>query len=349
MATLTKRRRQCVAVALLVACAGLMLIAGELEPPGPPAPTMKPLDEVEPRIPIRASDLPLTITLPGSYYLVEDTATAGNGITIDSVCVSIDLNGFALFGGTSDAISVTGARDNIEVRNGVVAGWTGHGIDLSSAVNSRVINVRVYNNGGDGIRVGDNSLVKDSVSSFNTLSNIATGLGATVADCVTNQGGAHGIATGTNSVISRCSAWGNAEVGIFTSSGSVVVGCTACENGRDGIDSGASTIEGCTVCFNTENGIRVGEGSFVLNNNANQNGLDTGDGAGILVTGTRNRIEGNNVTENDRGIDVDAAGNLIVRNSAADNTVEYDIVGGNQVGPIGSADTSTSPWANLDY
>ena len=43
---------------------------------------MKTLTEVEPRIPIRASDLPLVIMSSGSYYLAEDISTAGDGILI---------------------------------------------------------------------------------------------------------------------------------------------------------------------------------------------------------------------------------------------------------------------------
>ena len=55
------------------------LLAGDLEPPGPPEPTMKPLDEMEPRIPILAEDLPLTITDPGSYYLADNIETEAGG------------------------------------------------------------------------------------------------------------------------------------------------------------------------------------------------------------------------------------------------------------------------------
>ena len=66
----TKRKSAQVVVSLL-ALAGLLLfstfaIAGSLEPSGPPGPTMKTLNEVEPRVPIHASDLPLTITEPNS-------------------------------------------------------------------------------------------------------------------------------------------------------------------------------------------------------------------------------------------------------------------------------------------
>ena len=44
------------------------------------------------------------------------------------------------------------------------------------------------------------------------------------------------------------------------------------------------------------------------------------------------------------------AGNTIVRNSASGNGDNYGaIVGGNDVGPIGTAATATSPWANIQF
>src|SRR5205085_693571 len=56
---------------------------GTLTPPGPPAPVMKTLQQIEPRTAI--SSLPFTITNSGSYYLTGNltgTAGANRGITI---------------------------------------------------------------------------------------------------------------------------------------------------------------------------------------------------------------------------------------------------------------------------
>src|SRR5262245_21580150 len=69
---------------------------GSLTPPGAPAPTMKTLDQIEPRTPI--ASMPFIINQPGSYYIVSNLtqSAAANGILITVNNVTLDLNGFVL-------------------------------------------------------------------------------------------------------------------------------------------------------------------------------------------------------------------------------------------------------------
>ena len=112
-------------------------------------------------------------------------------------------------------------------------------------------------------------------------------------------------------------------------------------------------------------GIRVTGTCIIRDNLSESNGSTTGDGAGIHTTGTDNRIEGNSVMLNDRGIDVDTFGSLIIKNSASGNTTDYEIAGSNRYSPIlfipvaGTAGvsgnsaagtlTSADPWANFSH
>lgn len=79
---------------------GAVAVAGDLNPPfGPVLPTMKTIQQAEPRIPI--DTLPFTISQPGSYYLTGDLtplSSGSNGVEINSDHVTLDLNGFAIHG-----------------------------------------------------------------------------------------------------------------------------------------------------------------------------------------------------------------------------------------------------------
>lgn len=76
---------------------------GALTPPGPPAPAMKSLDQIEARTPIASSGF--IITKPGSYYLTTNlfVASGFDGIDIKTNGVTLDLNGFTIFASTNSA------------------------------------------------------------------------------------------------------------------------------------------------------------------------------------------------------------------------------------------------------
>ena len=103
---------------------------GALTPPGAPAPTMKSLDQIEPRTPISA--VPFTITNSGSYYLTDNlsdslvVSLAGtNAITIAASGVTLDLNGFTLactLGTTGSGIQLSSGLSDITIANGHLRG-----------------------------------------------------------------------------------------------------------------------------------------------------------------------------------------------------------------------------------
>jgi parallel beta-helix repeat protein len=363
------RSWKCVTLILGAVCSAVQ--AGQLEPPGPVASTM--------RTAIRAADLPMTILAPGLYILEEDIVTAGGGITVEAHNVTIDLRGHSLRDGTGNGISAAAGILNVSVQNGTVSGWSGHGVDLSQSANSQVVGLRSEGNTGDGIRLGVGSLLTDCNVRNNTGDGIdVVGTGTVIARCVSTANGNSGmnLSVGPSS-ISHCTffgnggpgigggagavtvidstARGNAGIGIQLGVGSVVSRCSAFGNGdaanEDGIFVGlSSNVTDCSASNNAEDGIQVSSDSFVARNQADSNG--TVDGAGIHVTGSGNRLEGNSVTDNDRGIDVDATQNLVIRNSASGNTTEYAIAGGNTVGPIVTSATigaSDNPHANYEH
>jgi parallel beta-helix repeat protein len=102
---------------------------------------------------------------------------------------------------------------------------------------------------------------------------------------------------------------------------------------------------------------------IVSSNTCSFNGNGAGDGAGIHAISTDNRIEGNNCTGADRGIDVDGTGNIIIKNTCSGNTVNWTIVASNAYDPIvatpsgaavngntaAAALGSTDPNANFTY
>ncbi len=302
---------------LAIVLGALPALAGPLTPPaGPVTSTGKTLTEAEPRTAINAVNTPgdadsvFRITQPGAYYLTGNiTGVAGKrGIEIAASGVSIDLNGFDLVGtaaaGDLDGVaSVAVNLSSIEVRNGSIRNWGGDGIDLSTF---GVIGV----------------VVKDVRVIGNLHRGIASGTGGVVTGCTAADNGGDGIDAGPGSTVTDTIAYRNSGSGIVVNSG--------------------STITRCASRFNSLNGISVVNQCHVIGNVCSSNGNGAGDGAGILVQGNDNHIEGNTCTRADRGMDVNGTSNFIVRNTCSGNTVNWTIAIGNSIGPIVVAGTNVA-------
>jgi parallel beta-helix repeat protein len=429
----TGKTRVAIGVLALAGLAAFSLytMAGDLEPSGPPGPTMKTLQQVEPRTPIGQSDVPYTITKPGSYYLTENLFALGAGqdcITINASDVTLDLRGFAISNTEvfvfNRGIVIDDTETNVTITNGTIRRCLAEGITsdslflFPSAVH--ISGVRVLSNGAGGIHLGDACTVTDSVAVDNDSHGIRVEDHGKVIDCTVETNDGYGILTANAGLVKDCIANGNTgNGGISVNNQSTITGCAVTDNNNIGIHAFSSQVSNCTVTFcagngfdiagssvsactslqndgigfnanghgnlnachaykngqegivatvgtsvtqctateNTLDGIKVGSDCHILNNNCYDNG-NGGSGAGIYVTGSDNRIEGNNATDNDRGVDVDTSDNIIIRNTTSGNSVlNYDIVAGNHYGQIistpgadfdGTA-TNFNPWANFEF
>ncbi len=357
--------------------------AGPLNPPaGPVASTGKTLTDVEPRIAINATNTPgdaqsvFRISQSGSYYLTGNVigASGKNGILIATSNVTIDLNGFTLFGVTGSLHGIArnaNLNSGIRIHNGTISGWGLDGINLplNGSGETRGFHydsIICRDNGGVGFWIGDGSVLTRCVSAGNDSHGFAANNNVRFSDCVANANGGNGFSGGfgcsfagciarantgsgfaptSNSVFLNCSSSNSSQGSGFVLIRSVAIGCESTFNFVRGfLASNQSTLDTC-VAINNDIGIEVSSNSSIINCNV------VGVSVGISVTGSDNRIDGNNVVDSSTGISISSAGNLVIRNSVSGGT-RYSIAAGNSVGPITTAAniaTLTNPAANFDY
>lgn len=227
-----------------------LLAQGSLTPPGAPAPTMKSLDQVEPRTPI--SIAPFTITKQGSYYLTTNlTVNAGNAITIAASQVTLNLNGFTI---SSTAPSATGAGILLSIADTDIAILNGH------------INGSVTNNNGV---FGGGGFVNGIIYTNGAASNVHVS-DISVSGCLSN-----GIYLGypNSTVVESCTVKTVGYYGIYADS---ITRCTVKECGNTGVD-------GSTVSDSRADTIGNGYGFNVIMAH-NCLGLNNGNGVGLSVS-----------------------------------------------------------------
>jgi hypothetical protein len=147
-----------------------------------------------------APGFPVTISVGGSYRLTGSIVVGnGNVIDVDASRVSIDLNGFSIRCEPAAncflvvGSGVNGANTNdVTVRNGMISEMAGNGITLGDR--ARIQNMRIINNGGNGVSMRGSSLLIHSTIRQNSLSGVRTfDEGSLIIDNVINNNGGHGI------------------------------------------------------------------------------------------------------------------------------------------------------------
>lgn len=271
---------------------------GSLTPPGPPAPTMRTLLQIEPRTPI--SSLPFSITAPGSYFLATNLIglSGTNGVTISSSSVTLDLRGFTLTGvpGSLDGIATAGTVTNVIIENGALSRWGGNDLNADSVVCGQFLQLNVTGSGLDGLDVGQNSLVRQCTACGNNengFGNLGNGFQCTFEDCISSGNGGgfvaywqcsflncraqenvnDGFDPGYQCTLRDCTAGYNGNLGIWMPyAGCVAVRCVAANNGDVGIATDNAALSSCTATFNNGNGFDAGSGSSLADCVASYNG-----------------------------------------------------------------------------
>jgi len=287
--------------------------AGPLEPPGPPGdPTMIPIDQVDPRIPIYTHMLPFTIEEPGSYYLAENISTTGGGIIVRANDVTIDLMGFTLEGGTGPGIEGVGYY-RTTIRNGTIMNWP-----------------------GTGIRLGHEAVLSDLNVGFTLASGIEVGTDSRVVGCSAQWNAVHGIIVGTGSIVKGCTASNNTENGIWTSggNGALISGCFVDNNSKNGIRADGNTMILDNLVQRSDFNLQYNKAGIWVNGDYNRIEGNTilDNNIGIDLDGSHNTIARNIVGNNSTGIDV---GPL-----ASDNLIQVFTIG-NPGAP--------GPWDNIHW
>ena len=211
-----------------------------------------------------APGFPVTLSVPGSYKLMSNLIVpAGQGqggIVITVSGVSLDLNGFGIYGQTN-AGNCSGAGSTLKCK---VTGGTDHGIEATVGVtDTRVQNGIVSGFGGSGIKLNERAM----------LTRVRT-----------HSVGGNGISVGDDSLLAEVSAYRSMGTGISSLAGALIVDSQADGNAKNGITLGLGTSGGLVVSSRAGGNGTGGMRSFSLFTNFADNIAD-GAGAGATIAG----------------------------------------------------------------
>jgi parallel beta-helix repeat protein len=284
---------------------------------GLPQPTMKTLQQVEPRIDVQTlpgdEQTSYVIDKPGSYYLSQNIVSKTEvGISIRSANVVLDLNGFHLSAAEgretgSKGVHVLPGSHAVTVRNGTVSQFKDGFAALSSNQDNPSAclfeNLHATRCTGHAFLIGENSVVRHCTS-WNNGAGIHAESGTRISHCTVGdcRGYGEGLALGSAlfardcCIISHCLLKNNAVRGLVAGRSCIIEHTSATGNtGQYGIIAGDDSIlRHCSANDNMgsggfSRGISLGKGCSAIfchaNNNRSGGEDDTGSfGVGLFAT-----------------------------------------------------------------
>jgi hypothetical protein len=172
-----------------------------------------------------APGFPVTISAGGSYRLASNLVVPANtdGVIVNGVEVTIDLNGFRITGGGGTVgDGIVGNQRNLTVKNGTIRNMGRFGIYDPLGAFTMI----------DGMRLEEN--VSSAV--------IALGIGGSITNSIMGLNGGDGI------MCRNCQVQGNVVIsnrgyGINVSGvGATILGNSVLSNGKTGIVGGSGTV-----------------------------------------------------------------------------------------------------------
>lgn len=283
--------------------------------------------------PTPISALPFTITTSGAYYVTTNLTGTG-GIMVSAPDVAIDLRGYTLTGenATNSGIFAMYMVTNLEVSNGTLRGWNGHGIYAETVNGSQVQDLEVCSNVFAGMDLGD---------------------GCHITHCKVHDNGTAGVTTGEKAVIKDTVAQANLSDGFRTGNDSQILHCSSLDNFGGGfVVGGRTVVKNCAATRNTQSGIFVNHpGCEIVGNKCDSNNAAAFlSGAGIYIFDSSNHIEANHLADNgNAGISV-ATGytnNVIIKNTVTGSGKNnYLVPPGNEVVPMVAENSPKNNSAN---
>jgi len=322
-------------------------------------------------ITISASDVHIDLN---GFALISTASTQGAGIYVPNARRNLKFENGILKNWPYEGIWASATTDSSVSRvNAVSNGWDGIWLGAGAVVE----NCMAIGNALAGIHVGANSTVQDCTSRNNNQDGIEAGAFCRINDCTAMVNGACGITAGGGSRIKGCTSGGN-NYGVMSEDASLIQDCVVSGNNTNGIEvAKAVRVIACNARGNEGNGIVANDGSIIRDCISSANGGDgilitsnclveknnaTSNGqrrtaAGIHSTSDGNKIDNNNVANNnDKGIYISAGKSIVMRNTAHNNddggegnyslgtgSVRGGIVQDQITIPIGR------PWANFSF